>query len=439
MAVAAPAATRGARLPVGWPVYLLFGLFPLWWVLGLASVIWFVMAVPMLVWLVWLRGVRAPRGFGLWVVFLVWMLASATQLDTATRWIAFVYRAGLYLSVTIVFLYVYNLPRDQAPARRILVAVALFWMAMVVGGFLGVLDPNGSFSTPVEQLVPSNYARNAFVHSLIHPSFAQVQGFLGYPVGRPSAPFTYTNEWGANLSLATPLAIAAVGVARRRWFRNLIRVLLVASLVPIVVSLNRGMWLGLGLGLLYVAVRAAVRGNARLLAGVVALLVLVGGLVVLSPLKQLVADRLAHPHSNSRRVDLTQQALQGWSRSPVFGFGGPRPSAQNPNEPPVGTHGAVQLVLFSHGLPGLLFFVGWWLWAFLATFRAPAGVPLWGHVVIFIALVELPYYSMLYAQLHLVAVGAALSFRELHAEQARRAAAKAAKADAVEGPEPVAV
>jgi len=35
---------RSARLPYAWPLYALFGLFPLWWVLGFGAFIWPVMA-----------------------------------------------------------------------------------------------------------------------------------------------------------------------------------------------------------------------------------------------------------------------------------------------------------------------------------------------------------------------------------------------------------
>ena len=59
----------------------LFGGFPIWWALGLSAVICILFAVPMLVWLLARGRVRVPKGFGLWLAFLFWMLLSATQLD----------------------------------------------------------------------------------------------------------------------------------------------------------------------------------------------------------------------------------------------------------------------------------------------------------------------------------------------------------------------
>ena len=42
------AAPRRPGPPEGWPVLALFGAFPLWWALGLSSVVWVVAALPML-------------------------------------------------------------------------------------------------------------------------------------------------------------------------------------------------------------------------------------------------------------------------------------------------------------------------------------------------------------------------------------------------------
>ena len=72
---AAPApARRRAGLPEGWPVLALFGGFPIWWALGLSSVICILFAVPMFVWLLLKGRVRVPKGFGWWAAFLFWML-----------------------------------------------------------------------------------------------------------------------------------------------------------------------------------------------------------------------------------------------------------------------------------------------------------------------------------------------------------------------------
>jgi polysaccharide biosynthesis protein PslJ len=424
--VAAPAARPARRhtgLPAGWPVLGLFLLFPLWWVLGLSAVIWIVLAVPMLVWLL-LRGpaVRVPKGFGLWIAFLFWMLLSASQLDEARRWYAFSFRALLYLSMTVMFLYVYNLPRAALPARKLVLALTVFWAAVICFGFAALAIPTGRLTTPLGLLLPPGIAASPFVQDLVGARLAQVQDFIGYNLPRPSAPFTYTNEWGGAVGLLTPMALAGLGLLRSYLLRNLVRLLLVASLVPIVVSANRGLWVGLGVGLIYAAVRVALRGNARALLAIVGFLAVIAAAVTLSPLERYVSDRLAHPHSDERRESLGEQAIQGMLEAPFLGHGGPRESQETPNAPEIGTHGQVYLVAFSQGIPGLVFFLGWWLWALWQTARGATGPPLWAHVVLLIGMLEFLYYDMMPTQLHLMMVVAALAWRELEAATAARRA-----------------
>jgi polysaccharide biosynthesis protein PslJ len=423
--VAAPAARPARRrtgLPAGWPVLALVVLFPLWWALGLSAVIWIVLAVPMLVWLL-LRGpaVRVPKGFGLWIAFLFWMLLSATQLDEARRWYAYSYRALLYLSMTVMFLYVYNLPRTALPPRKLVLALTVFWAAVICLGFAALAIPTGRFTTPLGLLLPPDIAASPFVQDLVGARLAQVQDFIGYNLPRPAAPFTYTNEWGGAVGLLTPMALAGLGLLRSYLLRNLVRLLLVASLVPIVVSANRGLWVGLGAGLIYAAVRVALRGNARALLAIVGFLAVIAAAVTLTPLERYVSDRLAHPHSDERRESLGEQAIQGMLEAPFLGHGGPRESQETPNAPEIGTHGQVYLVAFSQGIPGLVFFLGWWLWALWQTARGATGPPLWAHVVLLIGMLEFLYYDMMPTQLHLMMVVAALAWRELEATAARRA------------------
>jgi hypothetical protein len=410
-----PRPRPGRRLPPGWPLLALFGLYPLWWALGLAAVVWIVAAVPMLAWLLLRPGVRVPRGFGLWLAFLFWMLLSATQLGEAKRWYAFSYRALLYLSMTVLFVYLYNLPRSSLPARRVVVVLASFWGAVILLGFVALAFPHASLTTPASLLLPAGIAHNPFAEDLVSAKLAQVQTFIGYDLTRPAAPFTYTNEWGGSVSLLTAMALAGLSAVRSYLARNLMRLLLVASLVPIVISANRGLWVALGVGLVYAAVRVALRGNASSLVAIAGFLALVAALVTLTPLEHYVADRLANPHSNERRESLGEQAVRGGLASPLLGYGGPRESEETPNAPDIGTHGQFFLVVYSHGLPGIALFLGWWLWALWHSARGATGPPLWCHVGLLMGGIELFYYDMLPTQLHLMMVFAALAWREREA------------------------
>src|SRR5207253_8171459 len=77
---------EGPRLPAGWALYLMFGGLFVWWFLGLSGFVQAIFAVPLLVTLVARRGgVAMPRAFWLWLLFLAFMFASASQLSDANN------------------------------------------------------------------------------------------------------------------------------------------------------------------------------------------------------------------------------------------------------------------------------------------------------------------------------------------------------------------
>src|SRR5207247_5113429 len=77
---------RRPMLPPGWPVFLMLNGIFLWWVLGLHLFIGPLLALPCLFHLTMRGDVRAPRSFGLWLLFLVWVALSATQVSGIDQW-----------------------------------------------------------------------------------------------------------------------------------------------------------------------------------------------------------------------------------------------------------------------------------------------------------------------------------------------------------------
>lgn len=390
-----------------WPVLALFGGFALWWFLGLNNFIWPVLAAPMALTLLALGHTRAPKGFGIWVLFLLWMCISFLQLED-TSGLVFLHRVSLYGSATILFLYVYNAPDAALP--RILNGLGILWATIVLLGLVALVAPGFSMDSPFESILPGSLARNTYIHELVHVRLAQVHEFLGYPVARPAAPFVYTNEWGASLSLLTPFVLLLIQRGGR-W-RLVGPVLLLAAVPPLVVSLNRGTWLALTLGVAYAGVRLAMRGRMAALGAMVVSVAVVGALIVATPLGGLLEDRLSTPHSNEGRLEIYREVLEEVGESPVFGYGSPRPSEDDPGLPNLGTHGAIWLVLFSHGVPGGILFLAFFLLAFWRTRQLKTWTQLWCHVVVVVALIMMPYYDFLPAELHLVMAAAAIGWRQ---------------------------
>jgi hypothetical protein len=288
---------------------------------------------------------------------------------------------------------------------------AFFWLVVVAGGYLAILFPEGSFSSPFEAILPHSLAINPFVYGLVHPSFAQVHDFIGYPVPRPAAPFVYTNDWGSTFGLLLPFVIYSFVRSRSDLWRLVLLVATVASLVPLVVSLDRGLWLSAGVGLIYAMLRLGAAGRGRAFGAIAVLLPVTLGILWFSPLHQLISDRFAHPHSNERRLELYQESVDDVNASPLLGFGAPRPSSLSSNAPAVGTQGQFWLVLFSHGYPGLILFLAWFLIVWWRTRRTDPPDAFLTHVVLLIAFVQMPFYGWIPAQLVLLMVASGLGLR----------------------------
>jgi len=395
--------TRTWRLPYGWPLYVAFGLFPVWYLLGFGALIWFFLAVPMTFSLVARSKVKVPKGFGLYMLFFVWMMITIVQVQGggSARIFGFMYRAGLYYSAGVWCLYIYNAPKSLLPTRRILKIMTFMWIVVVAGGWLGIISPYMEFTTLAEHLMPKGLLHN------------DLETFLGYPVPRPQAPFDFTNNWGGNFALLLPFVCALWGQMRTLTRRNTLRLVAAGSMIPVIFSLNRTLWLCLIVTLVYGGARFAARGKKGAFQAICAVAIVGYVLFNFGPTGQLIADRAKTPHSNQGRSILYTEAADSVEKSPLLGYGGPKPSVVNPNLPPVGTQGQFWLVFFSHGFPGAFFFVGYFVYATWRTRKAKTNAALWCHIVLLLAVVQMPFYGLLHMQMHVLAVAFALASREM--------------------------
>ncbi len=116
---------RGHTLPRGWQAYALFGLLPLWWLLGFSMFIWPILALPLLGAMVLGRWkVLAPRRFGIFLVLIVLdarvgLRGAGRPADARVGW-----RLSFFICGAILFLYIYNVPRRRLPTRTIINALA---------------------------------------------------------------------------------------------------------------------------------------------------------------------------------------------------------------------------------------------------------------------------------------------------------------------------
>lgn len=436
---ARPSATGPRRrrpLPAHWPLTVLIGGYPLWWVLGLDSFLPLLLAVPMAAQLLRRRTLVLPPGFGWWVLFLTWTVLGVALLwsdapgavpgGDSSRLLVFAFRLAWYAACTVVLLWVANTPQAQLPTRLVHGLGAWLFVLCTAGGVLGVLAPEWEIRSLVETLLPGGLAQNPFVASLVHPQAADVQMVLGRPEPRPKAPFPFTNTWGSCLSLCL-VFLLALDRSRSVLLRVLVPLVVAVALWPVAYSLNRGLWASLALGLLIVLLLRLVRGDRVAL--VVLVLGTVAGLAALlaSPLGDLYGERLEHQHSNGRRTQLLEATTGSVTDgSPVLGFGSTRdvqgsfasitgaatPECPACGVPPLGTQGQLWLVLFSQGWPGLAFFLLFVALALARSIRCRTKSETVATVVVAFFVLQLPIYDTLGLPLYLVMVAVGLATRE---------------------------
>jgi hypothetical protein len=407
-------------LKPGWPLAVLYLGFPLWWALGLAQLIFFAVAAAMAVILYRQRPLRVPRGFGLWLLFLVWMLAGVFLIRAHApgtipgggglgRLGGFTVRAGWYLAITIAMLYVANTAR-QFSTQRIVRLLGMMFVVTTGFGVLAVLAPTLEFRSPVEMVLPQSFVSTNFVRTLIHPSLSSSSDFLGYVQPRPTAPFPYSNAWGNNLALYLPFFVLAWFGRDAGWRRKAAPLVLVIAIFPITFSLNRGLWLSLTVAAVYAAVRLAINGRGRALQVLVGG-VLVGGLVfVSSPLYDTLMLRIETPHSNDRRAGTAETVVSVAAEgSPLVGYGttrtmqgsfsslagGETDQCRQCAPPPLGTQGFMWRLVLTTGFVGTGLCLSFFALQFLRRARGPAPVDVTTCTVLLVAVLCFFVYDSL--------------------------------------------
>jgi polysaccharide biosynthesis protein PslJ len=194
---------------------------------------------------------------------------------------------------------------------------------------------------------------------------------------------------------------------KRFWF---VLAMVPVSMVPAFLTLNRGMFLGLGLALVYASFRLVLMGNVKAVAAIAAVAVAGVGVFLAGPAQDRIEHRVTESSSTEDRASLYSQAIDTIPRSPLFGYAAPV-EASNPNLDPVGTQGQFWMILVSHGVGAIVLFVVWFLIAFALSWRRRDVTGLAAHTVLLVGVMELLYYGALPYGLPLLMAAAALALR----------------------------
>ncbi|MGH3226751.1 MAG: O-antigen ligase family protein, partial [Streptosporangiaceae bacterium] len=380
-----------------------------------------------------------------WLLFLLVVLIGAATLSAtapgtlaspvSNRIISFSVRIAGYLGATALLLFAGNLTEREMPRRRLAWLLGLVALYVIAGGLAGVFFKHLHFTAPLAAIVPNRLqANNLVLQVQLHPALSQLQSVLGTS-GRPDAPFAYTNEWGNCLALLLPWLIARwwfQGTRRQRMFAL---AAVVIGIIPIVYSLDRGLWLGLIVALAYLGFRLATQGRLAVLGGLVAALVLAVIVIGLTPLQGMISQRLANGASDARRGSLAVAATVDAAASPLVGYGDTRHqqgsvqsvsvgrSAKCPTcgNGTIGGNGQLWLLLITDGFLGAALYVGFFVYGFwrYRRDRTPYGVA--GGLTLLLTFVFMFSYTATGAPLGFAMLALALLWRNAQARRQQTA------------------
>ncbi|WBB70916.1 O-antigen ligase family protein [Micromonospora sp. WMMD812] len=377
-----------------WPLAVMFGLVPVWWLAGVFYLGWPLLGALLLALLLTRGRVPLPPAAGIWLLFLAVVVLSATQLPSASAVLTFALRLAFYVTALVVGVYVHAAARERTDLVPVLAPLCAFWLGLVVLGWLGVLAPRLALATPTEVLLPDGVARIPFVHDMVHLTTTEFSDRSLDPIYRPAAPFAYTNNYGSAYAMTLPCVVAVAMLRRRGALRWVLLASVPLSLAPAFLTLNRAMFLSLGVGLAVLAVRAGLRGNVRVAVSVVGVVVVAAAATLFIPVADLISRRLESSDTNTDRLSLYLEVLRRVRESPWLGYGAPVDVDTVSADAPIGTQGQLWMVLFSHGVPALICFVAWFVVAAVVCARATSAAGQWLAAVPVVCLAQIPFYGM---------------------------------------------
>ncbi|AGL14927.1 hypothetical protein L083_1417 [Actinoplanes sp. N902-109] len=371
----------------------MFGMVPLWWALGGLYLFWPAFTVVLGVVLLSRGRLRMPTGWSLWLMLIGLMVVSATQMEKLVGFFMYGLRLSFVVSAFLVYLYVYNAARNGTSWKKLFQPLMVFWLSVVLLGWLGVLMPRFSLNTPVAMLLPEGISGERMVQALTHVHATEFSATSRNPYYRTAAPFPYTNNWGTAFAILVPCVVAYLSSVREGLLRKIVIGSLPLSLVPAFLTLNRGMFVGLGAGLLYLGLRALMRGDVRVIASILGVALLGWVVTLFVPVMDLITNRVENTQSTRDRADLYWQTLHAVLHSPLLGYGAPRSVDTTTGAEPLGTQGQLWLIMFSHGLPALIIFLLIFVLAARRLSVAVSAAGKWLSIIPIITLTLTPFYG----------------------------------------------
>jgi hypothetical protein len=361
-----PFITTSPILDVG----VLIGLVPLWWLLGIESLI-----LPVGLLIILAKGIvfrkeaiRIPPVAQLLTLFLFIYLISGFFIIEEFRWISFIRTLSVYLSVTVLLLIVFNFVRDWKDIK-FLIKVIVFVMGIVsLFGFLAILGIwRPKFDTMLGNLLPGWIANTSYGKTFVTRSLGNF-GFFQY-IGRyyrVRGIFTFATLYASALAVIIPLLVYARLMVKSKIVRLVLLGILILAGVNLLFTTGRAAILSLVIGGAIYAF--LIQRKYRQIREVIWFLtifslIIIGmsfvedyNLIPGNPIPELANDLLgSRGSSTEHRLTVYQYTIQGWLERPIFGWGTERDIEGF--KFPAGSHSYYLSILYRQGILGLTVFI----------------------------------------------------------------------------------
>lgn len=375
-----------------WPLYTLLYGFPLIWALGLGQFAPTILAIIMVFYMVVRRSILVYKTQWIWFALIFWCVVSTVSLHGGSDILAWGLRWVNILNVGIYGVYFFN-ARTSITNQGLMGGLVTVWYTVVILGYLALLFPEFRLTTPMSFLLPGGLKQNELVRDYVMPPLAEIQLPWGAPEPyiRPSAPFPYANSWGLAFTFLTPVVIATLMAADKLRTKIILGISIILGLVPAIATSNRGMFIGLGIAVVYVVLRYVLSGNLKVaFYSVVAAALAVAGLFASGAIAKILG-RQEYSDSTGGRASLYQATWDAVMQSPVVGYGTSRMNVSIGIS--MGTQGYLWALMFCFGLVGLALFVIFMLSSIISTWDVQSAAGLWIHSVPVTAICVFIFYS----------------------------------------------
>jgi len=346
---------------------VLFGLIPIWWLIGVEQIIWPFVFLGVALKIVYIRKgkILIVGLIQVFFVFLILQLVSALSITDQYTWLVFLRNFAVFITVFMLLFILINSISGWEQIKWLLKVILITMGFSAFIGFLGVIGIwRPHFYSPLRSIFPewifqSNAGTRMVLRSIGIPAY-----FLSIHYFRLNDFFSFPTLYATALITIIPLAIYWARIYRKDTSRIIWLGIIGLLLINLLFTTGRTAVISLLAG--FILFQLFIIRKNRVFRWFVVLTLMAIALIFLSQ-KEIITSisNFLSARSTAERLDVYSFSLQWWAQHPIFGWGTARTiSSIEGLQLPLGSHSYYIAILFRFGLVGFSFFalMYWLIW-----------------------------------------------------------------------------